>query len=106
MMMIFQLVIAKIRAHTVMIFFFFFKKRTSRSHRWRQTVRIVFLMVDANSLGPSSSVISCCVHSDLLQKEQQSVKGPDSVSTAGTPMPKLKPKRNIVLQRIINQYTK
>jgi hypothetical protein len=66
----------------------------------------VFLTVDANSLGPSSSLIFCRVHSNLLQKEQQSVKGPDGVSTAGTPMPKLEPKRNIVLRRTINQYAK
>jgi hypothetical protein len=80
--------------------FFFYEKRTNRSHRRRQTVRTVFHTVDVHSLGPSSSVISCRVHSSLLQKEQQSVKGPESpdgVSTAGTPMPKLKPKRNIVL---------
>jgi hypothetical protein len=63
-------------------------------------------MVDARSMGPLSSVISCRVYSSLLQKEQQSAKGPDGISTAGTLMPKLKPKRNIVLRRTINQYAK
>jgi hypothetical protein len=53
--------------------------------------------------GLSSSVISYRVYSNLLQKQQKSVKGPDGVSTAGTPMPKLKPKRNIILRRTINQ---
>jgi hypothetical protein len=69
-------------------------------------VRTVFPTVDERSSGPSSSVISCRVYSSLLQKEQQSVKGPDGVSTAGTPMPKLKSKRNIMLRRTINQYAK
>jgi hypothetical protein len=93
------------RAHTVMKFFFY-EKRINRSHRRRQTVRTVFPTVDERSSGPSSSVISCRVYSSLLQKEQQSVKGPDGVSTAGTPMPKLKSKRNIMLRRTINQYAK
>jgi hypothetical protein len=69
-------------------------------------VRTVFPTVDERSSGPSSSVISCHVHSSLLQKEQQSVKGPDGVSTAGTPMPKLRSKRSIMLRRTINQYAK
>jgi hypothetical protein len=69
-------------------------------------LKTVFPTVDERSSGPSSSVISCYVHSSLLQKEQQSVKGPDGVSTAGTPMPKLKSKRNIILRRTINQYAK
>ena len=67
-------------------------------------VGTVFLTVDAKSSGPSISAIGCHVHSALLQKNNQSVKGPNGVSTAGTPMPKLKPKRNIVLRITINQY--
>jgi hypothetical protein len=79
-------------------------EKKKQSHM--NVVRTVFHTVDVRSSGPSNSVISCRVHSSLLQKEQQSVKGPDGFSTAGTPMPKLKLKRNIVLQRTINQYAK
>jgi hypothetical protein len=76
------------------------------NHQLITFVRTVFPTVDERSSGPSSSVISCRVHSSLLQKEQQSVKGPDGVFTAGTPMPKLKSKRSIMLRRTINQYAK
>jgi hypothetical protein len=102
---IFPVGVAEMRAHTVMKFFFY-EKRINRSHRRRQTVRTVFPTVDERSSRPSSSVISCRMHSSLLQKEQQRVKGPDGVSTAGTPMPKLRSKRSIMLRRTINQYAK
>jgi hypothetical protein len=46
-------------------------------------------------------IIMCTL---ICCKRAKSVKGPVRVSTAGTPMPKLKSKRNIMLWHIINQY--
>jgi hypothetical protein len=83
-------------------FSYLFEYYLTRTH----LVRTVFLTVDARSSGPLRSAIHHCAHSNLLQKEQQSVKGPDGVSTVGTPMPKLKFKRNIMLRCTINQYVK
>jgi hypothetical protein len=57
-------------------------------------------MVNAHSSGPLRSVICRCMHSNLLQKSKK-VKRPDGVSTVSTPMSKLKPKINIMLQRTI-----
>ena len=50
---------------------FFYEKRTSRSHRQRQTIRIVFSTVDVRSSGPSRFAIHYRVHSNLLQKSEK-----------------------------------
>jgi hypothetical protein len=57
------------RAHAVMNFFY--EKRTSRSHKQRQTIRTVFPMVDARSSEPSRFTIHHRVHSNLLQKSEK-----------------------------------
>jgi hypothetical protein len=61
--------------------------------------------VDERSSGPLRSARHHHVHFNLLQKSEKRQR-PVGVSTAGTPMPKLKSKKNIMVRRTINQYAK
>jgi hypothetical protein len=61
--------------------------------RWMRVLR---------SLQDLQYIIMCI---PICYKRAKSIKGPVDISTAGTPTPKLKSKRNIMLRRTINQYT-
>ena len=100
---LFRLVVTGMCAHTVVKFFFLMRNELVVPTDGAKLLEQFFTrwMRVLQGLQDLQYIIMC---TPICYKRVKSVKGPVGISTAGTPMPKLKSKRNIMLRRIINQY--